>query len=386
MLTRNAGMAGRVEEQGAAGGVDPRPGRRVGPDRFAWLFAPGPVPADRALPNADDFAAACDVVLAEWQALPAVAAKLLAWGRHFADSPPARRVRDRDAALRALSGVQMMLADRLVAELSAARIAYVFLKGSAVRFTAYADPADRVGKDLDIAVGAADLGRAETIAVGLGFEPAEWDYDTRHFRRPDPVLRKAVEAQHYELGFLARRQRVSGLSAEDEAAIRRDMPDQMIWHDMPDGGLGCYVTLDIHHGLSLDIDAAPIIAGARSVDVGDMPVRVPAPGWLAFQLMFKLYWEGVHNYRKGAYQYADLARMIPMLTDADFAAFADLMREHTLEAAGHYVLRRLSSDLGIAETPALAAFLDRTSIVPSGIEPGACNDYGDMWPKIWGIR
>lgn len=385
MLTRNTGAAGRMAKESAAG---PDLGDRgPKPDRFAWLFAPGPVPPGLDRPTVDDFAQACVVVLAEWQALPAVAGKLLAWGgKHAADSEAARRVKDRDAALRALSGVQMMLASRLVGELSAAGIKYVFLKGSAVRFTAYADPADRVGKDLDIAVGAADLERAEAIAVSLGFEPAEWDYDTRHFHSPDPVLRKMVEAQHYELGFLARRQRVSGLSAEDDAAIRRDMPDQMIWHLMPDGGLGCYVTIDIHHGLSLDIDAAPIIAGARMVNAGGMTVCVPSPGWLAFQIMFKLYWEGVHNYRKGVYQYADLARMIPALSDADFAEFERLMQQHTLEAAGHYVLRRLSSDLAMPENAALSRFLARTAAVPTGVEPGACNDYGDMWPKIWGVR
>lgn len=356
------------------------------PDQFVWLLSPRqPCPANP--PDETTFAKACDFALAEWQALPAVAAKLLAWGGpRFSGSRQAQRVKDRDLALRALARVQLSLAARLVSELSDARVRYVFLKGSAVRFIAYQDPADRCGKDWDIAVDRDSLSVAEEIAIKLGFEPAEWSYETRHFHKPDPVLRKSVEAQHYELGFLARRQRVRGLSDAETTAIRRDMPDQMIWHEMPSGDLGCYVTLDVHHGLSLDIEAGPMLDDAHTLEVDGLRVRVPSSGWLAFQLLFKLYWEGVHSYRKGGYQFADLARLIPMLDGAAFAKMAALLGEHNLEVAGHYVMRRLASDLGLGSMPLVESFVRRTSIAPVGIEPNECNDFGDVWPKLWGLR
>lgn len=92
---------------------------------------------------------------------------------------------DRLVGLRVLTEVQLRLAARLVAALGELGIPHVFMKGSAARFCAYPDPSLRVGKDLDLAVPYGDLRAAEAAAIGLGFQPAEWDYGTRHFHAPD---------------------------------------------------------------------------------------------------------------------------------------------------------------------------------------------------------
>jgi len=105
-----------------------------------------------------------------------------------------------------------------------------------------------------------------------------------------------------------------------------------------------------------------------------------------FHLIFKLYWEGVHNYRKGGYQYADLLRLIEHLSNKAALSLIDLLEKYRLEAAGYYVLRRLDTEFHFRLPPSLKEFIRVTSIAPSNEFPNEVNDLGDMWPKIWGYR
>jgi hypothetical protein len=108
--------------------------------------------------------------------------------------------------------------------------------------------------------------------------------------------------------------------------------------------------------------------------------------WAAFHLIFKIYWEGVHNYRKGAYQFADLVRLSPKLQGREVSRLADLLEQYGLEAAGFYVLRRLEPTFGATVSPELRALIDRLAVPPADRFPEEVNDLGDMWPKIWGVR
>jgi len=373
--------------QAAPGLGDARANRR---QELAWLMSGGE-PAHLATPpHEGQVVEACRMALAEWQALPVVLGNLLRW---MGDREPPGEAQalldeaiDRQIGFSVLTDVQMQLAAQVVERFDAAGIEHVLMKGSAARLCAYADPSLRLGKDFDFAVPRNALGAAELIAVEMGFVPAEWDYDTRHFHFADMRLRRSVEERHYELGFLALRQRVLGLEPSIEAAIRRDIPTQYIWHELPDGSLGCYVTIDIHHGISLDISAAESIASAQAVDFDGTRFHVPAPDWLAFQLIFKLYWEGVHNYRKGAYQYADLARIIPALGPTDLASLREIVAHHRLEAGAYYVLRRLPTALATPLPDHVVAYITELSSAPAKGDPIHHNDFGDHWPKIWGGR
>jgi hypothetical protein len=359
------------------------------PDRFSWLFGEGKSPPDRSLASADDFEEACALLLDNWQVLPVTAPRLFAWtALRLRKSAAASSLRDRLASVEAFARVQLRVGARFEDALRQAKTPYALLKGSAVRFTAYANPTDRCGHDIDIVTWPNCLRRAEQVAIEVGFVPSQWSEARKRFVRADPVLRARVEADHYELGFLVRRQAVDGLSTEVQEALRREAQCHHLWHETDDGRLACFVSTDIHHALSLDLPADNLLATARAVKAGDGEAHVPSPAWLACHLIFKIYWEGVHTYRKGLYQFTDLQRHLRTMSAEDIAALLDLLALHRLEAAGYYVLRRLEIDFGETLSDPLTAFLDSQAFAPAGHEVDArmLNDLGDMWPKLWGYR
>lgn len=347
------------------------------------MLAPRPALPDA--PDAAEFRAACEFVLDAWQVAPAAAPALERWAgpELWKSEPPAQRVRDRVTGLRVLAGYQLTINRRLAAALDDAGIPHAQLKGSAVRFSAYDEPEQRVGKDIDLAVPRPLVRRAERVALGQGFVRSQWSPETKRFRRADPGLRKSVEARHYELGFLARRILASGLDDADAAAIERDLPHQYIWHQSPQG-LACYVTVDLHHGLSLDVTVDRLVQGATRHDAGEWEVRLPSRAWQLFHLVFKIYWEGVHDYRTGGYQFADVARLAEDATAEDVEELAGILAGLRFEAAGHYVLRRLLSDLGMTLPDHLVDYIRKTGVAPADRKPLQRNDLGDMWPRLWG--
>lgn len=361
------------------------PSRPTEPGRTAWLLGTGKPP--RGPRDSAEFAEACAFALSAWQVLPAVGPRLLAWGgRKQASEPAAQRVRDRMVSLDVLGRVQLRVCARLIETFQRRDIPYAMLKGSAVRFAAYPDPKLRVGKDFDVAVPASFLRRAEAATHDCGFIAAQWDPATKRFHLADPVLRARVEAQHYELGFLVRRQVATGVTPSEEAAIRRDLDSQFIWHLTDRGELACYLSVDLHHGLSLEVDVEPLVERSAPVSWNGLAVRLPPPEWILFHVIYKIYWEGVHHYRKGAYQFADLVRLIPATSEATFARLLEILREYRLEAAGYFVLRRLRLNFGLSLRPEVEAFLERAAHPPPELEPLQVNDLGDMWPKLWGAR
>lgn len=358
------------------------------PDRFAWLFGQS-APPSGALRDQDEFTAAWKVLRDNWQVLPITGPRLLAWASPaLRKHPDAQALRDRLVSVLTFAKVQLQVCDRFVRALHAAGVPYVLLKGSAVRYTAYEDPTARCGKDIDLVTTRSFLSRAERVARDVGFAPSQWNAAEKRFHRADPARRAEVEAEHYELGFLVRRQTVDGISPEDEAAIRRDMPSHYLWHETDDGRLACYVSTDIHHALSLDLPSEPVLETAVSVDTPTGRVTVADPAWYALHVIFKLYWEGVHTYNKGLYQFTDLLLHVRRMNAADIERLLLLLAELRLEVAGYYVLRRLETDFNEPLAPQLGEFLEALALAPEGdeLEAKAFNDLGDMWPKIWGYR
>jgi Uncharacterised nucleotidyltransferase len=355
------------------------------PGRFAWLLSTVASPPES--PDSVEFAKACEFALASWQVLPVIVDRLLAWGGPGPSTEEAKqKVLDRAISLNVLSRIQLRLFERVINLFQERGIPYSMLKGSAVRFSAYPDPKLRMGKDFDIAVPRRYLRAAEQSARDCGFMPAQWDDSKKRFHAADPTLRAMVEAQHYELGFLIRRQLASNLTPEEDAAIRRDLDSQFIWHLTDANQLACYISIDIHHGLSLEMNAETLIDESVTINSNGFTVRVPPPEWVLFHLIYKIYWEGVHNYGKGAYQYADLARLIPSTTASTFRRLVSILAQCRLEAAGYFVLRRLSQNLQLSLQPEVEDFLKQAAQPPLNREPLDVNDLGDMWPKIWGAR
>jgi phospholipase C len=356
-------------------------------ERHIWLLG-----SDRVSGTAADEAtleAACRFALEHWQVIGTAGPRLRAWaGDRFAGHPAIRKVSDRELSVRILGELQLLLMDRVARTFALARIPYVFLKGSATRLIAYDRPSDRVGYDIDAAVPGARIRQAEQELLRLGFWQAEFDFAENRFVVADRHLRASVEARHYELGFLARRQRVTNLSPEAEAAIRRDLPAQKPWHATPDGGVACYVSIDLHHGINPEITSEPLVYTSRPVARGMVTLRAPATHWMLYHLIYKIYWEGVHNYGKGGFQYADLCRLLGCVEERDIPPFLRLLQEHVFETGAYFVLRRVPA-FGVALPPALEAFVARMAHPPKTlkpVDPLHLNDLGDMWPKLWGGR
>ena len=93
----------------------------------------------------------------------------------------------------------------------------------------------------------------------------------------------------------------------------------------------------------------------------------------------------MHTYGTGLYQYADMMRLISLMTQDDLAVLEQMLDRYQLRAAGYYVLRRLQSAFGMAPNAALGALMSRLA-VPQGPDCRRENDFGDMWDKLWGSR
>jgi hypothetical protein len=243
----------------------------------------------------------------------------------------------------------------------------------------------RAAWDLDIGVPKSTLSRAEALALSVGYQPAQQNAQSGRFYAADPKLRADVEAEHYELGFLVRRLQVTNLSSETIAALRDEVWTHKYWFDINSDAPCCYASVDIHHALSLDIPLAELLSHTRKLHVAGETFTVPDDAWLAVHLVFKLYWEGVHSYRKGLYAYADLIRLIPRLESEPFERVTAILEKHNLLAAGHYVFRRLPL-FGLDLPDHIVHFIEATASPPLTTEPLQANDLGDMWPKLWGRR
>jgi putative nucleotidyltransferase-like protein len=357
------------------------------PDRFAWLLG-----TEKARPavrfSAEQLEPACTFLLRNWQVLPIMAPKFLDWvDRKHQDAPEVQQIRDVNVAVRALARMQMLLANRFVTALEEQGVPYSLMKGSSASMAVYPAPDLRSGLDVDVAVPRRYIRRAERIAHEQGFVPAAFDLENRHAYAVTERERREVEAQHYELVCLNRRQVVSGLSPEDEAAIRNSIPTPRAWHETDEGELACYVTLDIHHGICLDIAVDEMVDSARKETYHGYTAWIPQPEWMLLQLIFKLYWEGVQRYRsRGVYQYADLVRLIGQVDEDVFNRLLPILEHYELEAGAYYVLRRLETAFGLKLGPHIVDFLTRTSIPPADVLPSEVNDMGDMWPRLWGFR
>ncbi|WP_083100686.1 nucleotidyltransferase family protein [Pseudophaeobacter leonis] len=356
-------------------------------DRFAWFF--GPADAVPSIPfTPDQLEPACALLLRNWNVLPVTAPKLFSWvGAKYGNSPEANHVRDVTAAVRALARMQTLLINRLANELEAQGIPYVLMKGASASLVLYPEADLRRGLDADIGVPKQYIKAAEQIANQQGFVAAAFDEENRHAFRVDEIAKDLVEAEHYELACLNRRQIVQGLSPEDDAASRRSIPFPRPWHETEDGDLACYVTLDIHHGICLDIEVDAMVETAQRVTRHGYSAMVPQPEWMMLQLIFKSYWEGVHRFNsRGIYQYADLVRLVEHIKGDTAERLFALLEFYELEAGAFYVWRAVETQLGGHLTPELADFVERHAIPPIDRLPSEVNDQGDMWPRLWGFR
>lgn len=355
------------------------------PDSDLIALIAGKLPQPGSARKPDESRALVEGILANWQILPSISAVALDVLDGILQPQDAERLRRAHLAIGAFAKAQIAACMPFLRMLHDAGIPYAVLKGGATAFLLYPAPYMRAAWDFDIAVSRHDLKHAESLAHAAGYVPAQQDPKTKRFHRADPRLRAAVEANHYELGFLMRRLQVTNLPEQTLDAIRLEPWVQTYWLDGQQAAPWCYAGVDIHHALSLDIGVDDLLARRRTITAAGHTLSVPDDAWLAAHLIFKLYWEGVHNYGKGLYQYADLVRLAPRLDTGCFAAVIEILGRHNMLAAACYVLRRLPM-FGLALPSHMADFIDEQSCPASDLDPTRINDLGDMWPKLFGRR
>jgi hypothetical protein len=227
------------------------------------------------------------------------------------------------------------------------------------------------------------LREAEEVVLGSGYFPAQWDPDGGRFVVANPKLRARIERTHYELGFLVRHHVVRGLPETLLASFDQESLDFRIWHRVENADAGCYCAVDLHHAISLDISLEPFLNSSVEQASG---MRTPTLDLQLFHLIFKLYWEGVHNYGKGLYQFTDLAQLVPLIDQPTFDECRKWLAQFHLEAAGYYILRRLKGLLGQPVPEFIQAFISEKATASPGSHPTAENDLGDLWAKVQGRR
>jgi hypothetical protein len=325
-------------------------------------------------------------LLAVWQFLPSLPPAILKTELAAILMPDDhRRLRHAFLAVTAFEKAQIAGCRSLLVELERADIPYSLLKGAASACLLYPERHMRAAWDFDLGVAWADLERAEQLALSSGFHQAQRDPDVPRFYRADRRLRAIVQESHFELGFLVRRLQPTNLDAETKEAIAAESWTHQFWHDDHSGAPWCYAVVDIHHKLSLDIELDDLLARRQVVERAGERLYVPDFAWAAAHLVYKIYWEGVHNYGKGLYQYADLIRLVPHLDPATFGRVVAILDSYNLVAGGYYTFLHLA-DFGIRLPPHIVAFLEDASEPPDGADPIDINDLGDVWPKLWGRR
>jgi hypothetical protein len=360
----------------------------------------GRAPLSQGRPSPAQSLALLNRLLDSWRVLPSLSNLLVAGALESSLLPEHfERLRNCWLSVSAFTKAQFRGYLPLLEALQQSGLNYSLLKGVATGFRLYTNPADRGSTDIDFGVRSRDLRAAEDLATDSGFHPAQKNDWTQRFEPADPGLRAMVEARHYELCFFVRRLQVVNLDGETLDAIRAEPWARRFWLDVETDAPWCYAIVDIHHALSLDIGVEELLTAAQVVQSGEWQARVPSDAWLTAHLIYKIYWEGVHNYGKGLYQFADLVRLVPLLDSRTFSVLVAILERHNLVAAGHYVLRRLAT-FGIDVPDHVLGFIEDTRIPPmqgspthqdpfdrsTRADPGRLNDLGDMWARLWGHR
>lgn len=352
-----------------------------------WMLAPD---SSLLAPPAYDEALLAEVagyLLSSWQVLPLTAPRFFKWIPAEAGAAlQVKQLQWKAEAVTTFSRLQVMTWRRMSKPLIESRVPYVLLKSSALRWLLYESPELRCGEDIDLATTRPYLRVVRGVLESIGFEAAQWSNEQLNYVKGDPVLRSLVEASHYELGFLVTRLRVRGLSKQTKNAIMQQLGSPWLWVVGSDGMPAANMLVDVHHGISPEISAEPIVQERRLLDIAGVECAVPPLGWAMFHLIYKLYWEGVHQYGSGFYQYADICRLAPMLNGQAVEQLKGLLVRWKLEAAAYYVLRQIEPMFGVSLPADLAQLVLECSHPDKKSKPALQNDHGDVWPRLWGKR
>jgi hypothetical protein len=343
--------------------------RRARDPRAAWLLGEGAPRTPCA--GEGEFERAAHLVLDLWHVMPALLPRLCAWaGDGYDDHPLAAELGWRASYSEVLSRALVAEADRVSGALAERGLRPVQLKGSAAARLLY-DEGCRCGLDIDLGLTTREFPAAEAVLQKLGYTAAG--------RRNCAALRRV---QHYELGVYRRRIRVEAPVSEPGD---RKPPIHVLRYDGL-GDLWLEIEVDLHWALAPEIPLDGILETVVADENAPEHCLYPGRSWLAFAAVYKLYTDATFGYRSGLHMYCDLARLIARMDAGEVAELLALVGAYNLAAPAGYVLRRLAGDLDQEIPEGVRAFVEDFERAVPGGSPMDKNDYGDMWPKLWGRR
>jgi hypothetical protein len=305
-----------------------------------------------------------------WRNLPVLAPRMREWAGH---GLPAQ-LQDRLEAVTATSAIRDAWTAEFAKRMNRNNIPYAIIKGVACGVLAYVDTQERASFDLDVAVPRPFVRAAQRIAEDCGFQPAQWDQATGTFHYPNYLMRSLTEASHFELGYLVRRQFLcTPADPQFKRLVSQCTRDQISLHVTEQGDVACYIGIDIHHGLALDIAVDEFVATALSKQFNGTPVKVISVAGALFHAVLKIYIEG-SAWGEGLHHYTDCIRLLAQADDTVAEQFSVLLAKYNFHGEAYRVLCRIPTDFFVQLPP---AFL---KIVEESASAGAQRP--DMWEKL----
>lgn len=201
--------------------------------------------------------------------------------------------------------------------------------------------------DVDMLVPRQQLGAARAALFSLGYRQAEYDQDRGALVDADVSDIARVEGSHYEL-FPFRRMQAFELDADELAALRAAPRRAPVF--LTDARQACLIVeLDIHHGVALDIETAPLLARSQqSVQDGARTLSHADHLWVTTARYYNE--TAVHGKRT----LRDFTYVIALLRDAvmDWDIVLDAAHQYELHPGLFYYLSFASSLFSNSPVPA----------------------------------
>lgn len=240
---------------------------------------------------------------------------------------PLQRVYDRVWQL------QRSAACEIAAEGARRGFAPVIFKGADYIERYFSGRSPSIMGDIDVLVERAAIGAARASLYQLGYRQAKFDVTQRCLVDADVAAIAAVEAVHYELYPFCRLVPIE-LDAAERHAAHSWASKLPLW--IPeDGAAWLCVELDLHHGIALDVEVAPLLEHCRPSPFDGARSFCPADSvWFTTS---RLYTEVALH---GKTTLRDFAYLVALLRDeqVDWDILLSACEQYQLRPALYYYL------------------------------------------------
>lgn len=243
------------------------------------------------------------------------------------DRTPLQRVYDR------VWQAQRRAASRFAGHCAEQQIRNLIFKGADYLERYFDGRCPSILGDVDVLVERADLGATRALLYNLGYRQAKFDEARHALVDADIATIAAVEGVHYELYPFCKLEKIE-LDDDERQAAQSGTPQPPLF--IPEHGEAVLcVELDVHHGIALDVDIAPLLGRMRASPFRGANALSPADSlWFTCS---RLYTEVALH---GKSTLRDFAYMIALLREEqiDWDCLLHACEEYQLRPALFYYL------------------------------------------------